>query len=554
MIMKKLLLAGFLFVFILTGTAFADVDRNVTAALADIEKYEQQFAGQTTASKTNVNRVLKLLKITRQRLDKAPDHSQPAWQEADQRYNALVTHMNGLLNPSGATSNAPTTTPSAPTNASSPAAASTTSPNTPPKQMISHQRVQVKKLKRDIESATDTVDKAGPKPFQDPAYVEKIETAVGRYQGSLGKFSEFEDDPDVVAAANALEALQNMVAFGKDHAAKELVALGDVQARLKEINEYIRQLKIPPTPQQPFEKGQLVQWLKDLATTRNEAIAIFQPIPEIKQRAYLPNNVPTVEQGAPYDLQDVDRFDRYLREVVSNIDNSVHSFTANLTHTVQFESENLAFYDNLDPTDPQQQMQHFLVAGRADEIRQEIAKKHLLVSEAAEYAQLLKHDNYEERVALLARIEDVANKYENNHKRALELVRMPKAATTDSDLTDIALNTLKNPKYDYVGEIKRLVINTDKVRRSKKTTEAEFDKIDVSLSGTVTLSGTETTYFYEWDQFQVATAEPVEDKFYIFYTTLKYYTSGADRTPLNQWIISGRIQGSEIPEGNINLD
>lgn len=554
MIMKKLLLAGFLFVFILTGTAFADVDRNVTAALADIEKYEQQFAGQTTASKTNVNRVLKLLKITRQRLDKAPDHSQPAWQEADQRYNALVTHMNGLLNPSGATSNAPTTIPSAPTNASSPAAASTTSTNTPPKQMISHQRVQVKKLKRDIESATDTVDKAGPKPFQDPAYVEKIETAVGRYQGSLGKFSEFEDDPDVVASANALEVLQNMVAFGKDHAAKELVALGDVQARLKEINEYIRQLKIPPTPQQPFEKGQLVQWLKDLATTRNEAIAIFQPIPEIKQRAYLPNNVPTVEQGAPYDLQDVDRFDRYLREVVSNIDNSVHSFTANLTHTVQFESENLAFYDNLDPTDPQQQMQHFLVAGRADEIRQEIAKKHLLVSEAAEYALLLKHDNYEERVALLAHIEDVANKYENNHKRALELVRMPKAATTDSDLTDIALNTLKNPKYDYVGEIKRLVINSDKVHRSQKTTEAEFDKIDVSLSGTVTLSGTETTYFYEWDQFQVATAEPVEDKFYIFYTTLKYYTSGADRTPLNQWIISGRIQGSEIPEGNINLD
>ncbi|WP_288903767.1 hypothetical protein [uncultured Sneathiella sp.] len=554
MIMKKLLLAGFLFVFILTGTAFADVDRNVTAALADIEKYEQQFAGQTTASKTNVNRVLKLLKITRQRLDKAPDHSQPAWQEADQRYNTLVTHMNGLLNPSGATSNAPTTTPSAPTNASSPATASTTSPNTPPKQMISHQRVQVKKLKRDIESATDTVDKAGPKPFQDPAYVEKIETAVGRYQGSLGKFSEFEDDPDVVAAANALEVLQNMVAFGKDHAAKELVALGDVQARLKEINEYIRQLKIPPTPQQPFEKGQLVQWLKDLATTRNEVIAIFQPIPEIKQRAYLPNNVPTVEQGAPYDLQDVDRFDRYLREVVSNIDNSVHSFTANLTHTVQFESENLALYDNLDPTDPQQQMQHFLVAGRADEIRQEIAKKHLLVSEAAEYALLLKHDNYEERVALLAHIEDVANKYENNHKRALELVRMPKAATTDSDLTDIALNTLKNPKYDYVGEIKRLVINSDKVHRSQKTTEAEFDKIDVSLSGTVTLSGTETTYFYEWDQFQVATAEPVEDKFYIFYTTLKYYTSGAEKTPLNQWIISGRIQGSEIPEGNINLD
>lgn len=552
--MKKLTFTISLFVLMLTGAAFADVDRNVTAALADIEKYEQQFAGQTTASKTNVNRALKLLKITRQRLDKAPDHSQPAWQEADQRYNALVAHMNGLLNPSGGASNATATTPSAPTKAASPAATSTTSSSTAPKQMISHQLVQVKKLKRDIESATDTVDKAGPKPFQDPAYVDKVDSAVGRYQGSLGKFADFKDDPDVVAAANALATLENMVAFGKDHAAKELAALGDVQARLKEINRHIRELKTPATPQQPFEKGQLVQWLRDLATSRNTAIAIYQPIPEIKQRAYLPNNVPTIEQGAPYDLQDVDRFDRYLREFVNNIDNGVHTFTANLTHTVQFEKENLAFYDNLDPTDPQQRTQHFLLAGRAEEIRQEIARKHLIVSEAAEYAQLLKHDTYEERVALLSRIEEVAHRYEDNHEKALQLVRMPEAATTDSELTNIALETLNKPKYDDVGEIKRLVINTKKVHRSKKTTEAEIDKIDVSLSGAVTLSGTETTYFYEWDQFQVATAEPVGDKFYVFYSTLKYFTSGAENTPLNQWIISGRIQSSEIPEENINLD
>ncbi|MDF2366645.1 hypothetical protein [Sneathiella sp.] len=550
--MKKLTSAVFLLFFVLTGAALADVDRNVAAALTDIEKYEQKYSGQTSASKTSINRDLKLLKLTRQRLDDAADHSQPEWQQADQRYNALLTHLNSLLNPSGGTSSATSTTSTAPKKADSPTAATTSS--SAPKQMISQQRVHIKKLKRDVESATDTVDKAGPKPFQDPTYVEKVDNAVGRFQGTYAKFTDFKDDPDVVAAANALATLENMVAFGKDHAAKELAELGDVQARLTEINGYIRQLKIPPTPEQPFEKGQLAQWLRDLAKTRKAAVSIYQPIPEITKRAYLPNNVGTVEQGAPYDLQDVDRFDRYLREVVGNIDNGVRTFTANLTHTVQFETENLSYYDNFDPTDPQQQMQQFLLAGRADEIRQELAGKHLLVSEAAEYAKLLKHDTYDDRVTLLARVEDVASRYESNYKKARELVRMPKAATTDSDLTDIAMETLKSPDYGYVGEIKRLVINTEKAHRTKKTSTAEFDKVDVSSTGTVTLSGTETTYFYEWDQFQVATAEPAGDKFYIFYTTLKYYTSGAERTPLNQWIISGRIQGSEIPEQNIELD
>ena len=551
--MKKLTSAIILLLLILSGTAFAETDRNVTAALADIEKYEQKYAGQTSASKTNINRDLKLLKITRQRLDSAANPSQPEWQQADQRYNALVTHLNNLLNPSGSASSVTSTTSTAPKNASAPAAPADTS-STAPKQMISHQRVQVKKLKRDIESATDTFDRAGPKPFQDQAYVQKVDSALGRFQTTLAKFDEFREDPDVVAASNSLAKLENMVAFGKDHAKKELASLGDVQARLKEINGYLRQLRVPPTPQQPFEKGQLAQWLRELAKTRKAAVAIYQPIPEIKNRAYLPNNVGTPEQGAPYDLQDVDRFERHLREVVGNIDNSVKTFTANLTHTVQFETENLSFYEGFDPTDRQQRRQHFLLAGRADEIRQELGQKHLLVSEAAEYAKLLKHDNYEERVALIARIEEVANGYEAKRKQALELVRLPKAASTDSELTDIAFETLKNPSYDYVGQIKRLVINADKVHRTKKTSTAEFDKVDVSSTGTVTLSGTETTYFYEWDQFQVATVEPMGDKFYIFYTTLKYYTSGAERTPLNQWIISGRIQGSEIPEENIGLD
>lgn len=553
--MRRLISAIFLFSFIFVSAAFADttVDKNVSDAMADIEKYEQQFAGKSSINKSAVNRTLKLLKLTRQRLDSAADHSQSAWQAADERYNALVARLNALLNPNGTAGGAPATQSAEPAKSAQQPAAAATSTATPA-QMISHQRVQVKKLKRDIESATDTIDKAGPKPFQDPAYVEKVNDALNKYRASLDKFADFAEDPDVIAASNTFQTFENMTNFGKEHAAKELAELGNVQERLAAINADVHQLAIPETPQQPFQSGELADWLRNLAATRKAAIQVYQPLPEIKKRAYLPDTRATVEEGGAYDIRDVDRMDRYLREVVSKIDNEVKIFSANLTHTVQLEADSLSFYDGFDPSDRQQQAQHFLSEGRAEEVRKKLAGTHLLVSEAAEYANLLKHDTYEERIALLTRIEEVMERYEENYKQARKLVRMPKPATTDGELIEIAMATLKRPEYTDVGEIRRLVVNTEKVHRSETTSEAQIDKVDVGAGGKITMSGTETTYFYEWDQYQVATAEPVGDRFYIFYSTLKNYSSGASTTPLNKWIISNRIQGSEIPAENIELD
>ena len=144
----------------------------------------------------------------------------------------------------------------------------------------------------------------------------------------------------------------------------------------------------------------------------------------------------------------------------------------------------------------------------------------------------------------------VQDSFEKSYEKAQSLARMPEAASKDKKLIKIAKETLAN--YDSVGDYKRIVINADKVHRSKETSTTKFDDIDVSLSGDVTLTGTETTYFYEWDQFQVATAEPKDGRYYIFYNTLKYFTSGSSTTPLNKWILSGRIQGIEIQEENID--
>ncbi len=526
-------------------------DSQIKGALMDIEKFERQFLQASHVNSSSVKRSLKLLSLTRQRLDSSPNKSHASWQQADTRYKALVAHMNQLLSPSGNSVSAPAQNTQATSAPASRAPARTrTSSGGAPQQMISQYRVRIKKIARDINSQIDTLDKAGVKPFQDKAYIEKYQGIVESFRASIAKYDDFKTDPDVVAASNALASMENMLRFGQDHAAKELAELGDVQARLRQINQNIRKLKQPATPTYPYKSGQLKVWLVELAAVRQQAQQLYEPLPQIKQRAHLPNNRYTVEQGAPYDFNDVVRLEQSLIGLVNAIDTELNTFGTNLNLQVQHIDEGLAFYDTFDPNDASHHAKHFLTAGRSEEIRAKFAQDKEIASEATQYAKLINDPSYNQRAALVERISAAQKKYEANYNKARSLARMPKAASKDSKLLNIAKKTLAN--YDSVGDYKRIVINADKVHRTKETSETQYDDVDVSLSGDITLTGTKTTYFYEWDQFQVATAEQEGGRYYIYYNTLKYFTSGASTTPLNKWILSGRIQGIEIPQENIH--
>ena len=270
--------------------------------------------------------------------------------------------------------------------------------------MISQYRVRIKKIDRDIKSQIDTVDKAGVKPFQNPEYVEEKKQVAASFQASIDKYVDFKDDPDVVTATNSLATLNNMLKFGQDHATKELAELGDVQARLRELNAQIRSLKQPATPIYPYAKGSLKQWLIELATLRQTAQQLHTPLPVIKERAYLPNNRYTVEQGAPYDFNDVVRLEQSLVGLVKNIDTELETFSANLNLQVQHIDEGLAFYEAFDPTSKEDQAKHYLAEGRADEIRKQLATDKQIVQEAAEYSKLIKAPDYDQRVAIVDRI------------------------------------------------------------------------------------------------------------------------------------------------------
>lgn len=551
--MKKISASSiYLMIFsLVAATAFSQTNRQIQDALSDILKYEKQFRGKTTVRASSVKRTLKLLTLTRQRLDSSPNQSSPSWQKADVRYHALVKYLNSLLEPENSVVDAPGQSLGKQSTAGKSAASASHAES---RKMISQQRVRIKKLNRDILSAINTLDKGGPKPFQDSDYVNKQQKVVERFKAALGRYNNYSDDPDVITAKQSLEKIENMMTFGRNYAAKEIEKLGNVQKRLQTINRQVHNMRVPATPQPPFEPGELSRWLVTLSTLRQNAVKLHAPLPQIKQRAYLPHTLRTVEQGGAYDIQDVDRLERSLLGTVNKIDQNLKTFSSNLELNLQHVTEDLSYYDTFNPSDPQHRSKHFLSEGRAEEIRADLSRKVTLVSEAAEFDRLLKRPTQKDKLRLVERVKSTAATYEKKHQQALKMARMPKPATSDSRLEKVARQTLANPKYDYVGEIKRLVINTEKVHREKETSNVKFDKVNVSLGGNVKLSGTETTYHYAWDEFQVATAEPVGDKYYVFYTTLKYFTSGSGTTPLNKWIIGKRIKGNEIPEENIMPD
>jgi len=522
----------------------APADAQIKSALDDIQRFESQTAGNPSSA--TINRTLKLLGLTRQRLDSSPNKSHPSWAEADAKLNALVQRLQSPAAPA-ASSSAPS--PPAPTTTTSPPRSG--SGNTPAS-MISQYRVRIQKLARDVASATQTLDQDGPKPFQSSEYVAQQERKAEIFRESLANYAEYAGDPDVEAARQALEKFENFVALGRELAAKVIAEIGDVQAGLAALDA--QRTKVAAAPDSPFTTEQVRAWLTTLAQMRQASADALQRLAVYQDRAYLPLQDGTVGQGAAYDFQDVDRLRAAFSDNVRSIDASLQQFSANLDLNVEHVADTIGHVDQLNPEDPNDQTNGFLGAGHAAEIRARLEQARQLAAVAVAYDTLLQR---EEQLAphqkMLGRVEAAQADYAAKYQRARNLVRMPKAKSTDRALVAIARETLANPAYE-VGEIRRLVLNTDKVHREKKTSEQQFDKVDVSLSGTVTLSGTETTYSYAWDEFQVATAEPVGDTFYIYYNTLKYFTSGATTTPLNRWILAGRFQGSEIPEANIDQD
>ncbi|MBC2607372.1 hypothetical protein [Pelagicoccus albus] len=525
--------------FSIDSFAAAPADSQIKSALVDIEKFEAQITPAFVQNSASVRRTRNLLKLTRQRLDASPNKSDASWLEADQRFNALIARLDGQV----------PQTPTAAPEVSISVQVSKSQANVAQSQMISQQRVRIQKLKRDIESATETMDKEGVTVFQDAAHVQAMDQRVARFRDALAKYREFAGDPDVEAARSALQAHESLLAFGKDHTAKQMAGLGDVQARLRAIDESKR--RAPEPPSFPYEREAIAAWGAQAAEFRQEATAQLGVLQQIGAVAYLPNNPGTVGQGASYDKNDLNRLQRWFLGGIEKVEQDAAQIGANFDVQMGQILDTIAHFEALDPADPSDQVNAFLGQGVAKENWGRMSRDLRIASAAVEFDQLLERPQLQEHLQILQRMTATMEGFKAKHGEALSLSRMPESVSRDGRLLEIAHEVLSRPKYD-IGEIRRVVINAELRSLEKETSETLYDDVEFSLNGDITLTGTKTTYFYEWEEFQVATAEPVEDRFFVFYNTLRHFTKGAPTTPTNRWIVAKRFQGSEILKENID--
>ena len=530
--------------------AVEPADSQIKGAFGDIDRYEKQFSGKSNPRASNVKRALKLLKLTRQRLDSSANKSHESWKLADQRYTKLVASLQSFLDGSGKASpsvNSQNTTTSNSSN-STPKATSS-SP-----EMISQDHVRVKKLARDIESSIDVINRGGVKPFQDQAYVNKYLGISQRYEKSLNKYSAFQQDPGVQKAGSVLNEFKNMISFGQQQAKATLAELGDVQAILKKLYADIRARPAPSGPSMPFTSEAITNWIDSAIVVRKNAITDFKRLQPIIDKAWLPASTGTVEQGAKFDLQNATGMQRGLQGDVEKIDSTVKRIESNLVVQLESVAMTLDWYDKLDPANYNDRVNSFLGEGDEAEALKRLNEALQHAEAAVTFDKRLKRDSLPQRQAFRDRALSNINRYKSQRIQALQFARMPKTASTNKELLEIARKALANTADSGAGEIIRLVINSDKVERESESSKLDIDEVDVNASGDLTMSGTQTTTRYKWQQFQVASAEPVGDKFYIFYYTLKYYLAGSTSTVLNRWLVKGRSKSSEILKENISLN
>ena len=417
--------------------------------------------------------------------------------------------------------------------------------------LVSGERVRVQKLARDIEGAMDTLNRGGVAPFQDPAYAARWNATVERYRGSLDRYPQ-DDDPDVQAAAAKLAELANMVAFGVRQGGAQTAGLGDVQAKLAEVEAALRARRAPQWLPAPFDEAEARAWVAAAAAAKRTAQAAGETLQQIAASAHLPVNPGTVQQGAPYDSRDVDRLARFAADTVRDVDAAVKETLEALKTQFQAQDRELGYYRSLDLADEQHRMNAFLREGAEAEIYAGLDRQRALAESVVAYQVALGREPTPASTARVEEISRLRTAYAAARVEAVGASRLPAPKSEDEARLAIARAILAEPSYEF-GEHGPIVLTTpDIVERQETVSRAEIKNVDVSLSGTITLSGSETTWNYAWEEFKFATPLRSADggDWYVWWVTAKKYSSGWERTPIGRWVSGAATQGDLILEEN----
>lgn len=302
----------------------------------------------------------------------------------------------------------------------------------------------------------------------------------------------------------------------------------------------------------PFSTEEAREWAMMAGTNRAKASEAINLLQQIGESADLPLTQGTVQQGAAYDRQDLGRLQRFAELHISRVDEAVNETNNNVT--VQFDTQNreLEYFRELDPENPNHRSNAFLADGAQERVYGQLQAHARRAESVAAWQRTFGMEPSPVVIDRINEIQALRERYAQQRALVLESSRLPDAASDDPQLLSIAQQILANPAYEF-GNHGPVILTTAAVtEHEREVSRAEIREMDVSLSGTVTLSGTQTTWHYRWQEFRFTT--PIQDaasgNWHLWWITARNYSSGWEGTPIGRWVSAVTVQGDLIPEAN----
>ena len=529
-----------------TLSAAEPIDNVVKNAVIDIERYEAQAVELNADRKSQVRRMMKLVDMSHQRLQESTNQTDASWQEVNERYLVLKARLDGLF--SGEGDPTPKGSDSSASNQDDDATPLETQPVADVPELVSGQRVRVKKTTRDMNAFTQSLVTTGPSLMQDPEQVARYAKRMGQFKEAVQRYPQL-TDPDVQAMRSAYQRLVQALDTEYKRAQAQRKQIGDVQQRLTAIETNSRTYAAPDVLQVPFTQEQAAAWVKAAGATQQVAKHALEQLKPIAELAYLPNNPGVVQDGAPYDANDVDRLTRNAAAMLEDVTTHYNAISQGLQNSLaQITNDALSRWQE-DPDSDQRWL--FIAEGKQQEAFAVYDEGLAAAQSALYFAQAMGTDP-EPATEIIAQLNQAKRTFLEKKQIALATSRMPSPQSQDAKMLAIAAEIIGIPRYEF-GESGSVVLTTEAiVERESKESEIKFDGAKV-MGGDVTLTGTETTWTYRWQEFKFAV--PLHDKdtdlWYIWWITAKNYSSGANSTPLNQWISGSAKKGNQILAENI---
>ena len=413
--------------------------------------------------------------------------------------------------------------------------------------LVSGQKVQVKKLARDIANVKASIVTTGPSTFQAPQNVTKNQKRFQQFTDALNRYPQL-DDPLVQAARAEYFKLQEALKAEFARANEQIRELGDVQARMSMLKQNFEQYPVPKAMTAPFEEKAVADWLEKASAARTVGEHNLKEANAIAPLAYLPNNPGTPDSGAPFDANDLRAMQLNAMQMQKAVQENYQTMSSTTINKLQQKMDQVKSRWQDDPMGDKKWV--FLKEDQVAQAEELFSSSKALAQSSIYLEQALKQDHSVASKALDL-INQAQQKYQDNAKIALNASKLPEAQSEDYQRFEYAEEILEKPRYEF-GEYGPIVLTTkDIISRESKSSEIDIDKVDVASNGDLKFSGTETTWTYRWDEFKFST--PIKDpdgKWYIWWITAKKYSSGSSITPLGEWVSGEATQGNPILPSN----